>query len=281
MKDTLKRELISIFFYENNFNNKVVEFWDRFVIKKHDGSKLIIGQSDNYDYQLDEFVQAILNEDEYFLIKFLDDVEGSVTEYIDEDKLMRENYDWMITVLNSEGKEFLSPDYALEEFDGRAYDIHEAVLDDFWYNWIGEMEAELEKAAAGLVDIYHYKGKDWYITPAVRYNSIRIPYLDYQEKEIIGISDIEYAYIDVSKKTKEAATKCLKILNKYKRSMELDSVPCFVDYFINEKHSIKNADWEQIIDFVQKPEYNELYEKLEHEKLADLFVEQYRKSEKE
>jgi len=276
MNKELKYDLIRIFLRENGFEHRFTEFGNHFVLKKHDGTKLTIGLSDA-EYEIDDMVEAIVDGDENYLISFLDEINGTVTEYVGKDKLVRENYDWMVAVLNSEGKEFLSLDYALEEFDGRAYGIHESVLDDFWWNRAGEMEAELTKAAAGLVDVYHYKGKDWYITPAIKYDSFYIPYLDYWEHEIEGTYEFDYVYIDMKGKTKEAAKRCLEILQKYKREMELKSIPYFVGYFVEEKYDIE-FNREQIIEFIQEQENSDLYKKLKHEELADLFAKTVQKN---
>ena len=57
MTPKIMHELIKIFLIENRYEDNFVEFGDKFVIKKHDNTKLIIGPSTEEDYLIEELLK--------------------------------------------------------------------------------------------------------------------------------------------------------------------------------------------------------------------------------
>jgi len=268
-------------------------FGDSIIVKAGD-KKIAIGFGSNMDICVDDYV----DDDDYQcyegyfdIIKELESLANKGLVPISEQDY--EEYcinfgnqrDYAYAYISPEYDMYddvsmLGTEYAIDTFDGYAWDIHEHVLDFFWSYEIEEFASEINRLSNGLVEVYTYKGKEWYIVPAIDSDfteySVQIRDAETGEYEEY-VSDPYYFYCDPDREdVKKAASDVVEYLTNYKHDMEIRSGVYFVEKLIKEQKSQLEIDSETIENFI----YNEGFEfadKLEWDKVAQFLIKKHEK----
>jgi len=176
----------------------------------------------------------------------------------------------------------LSTEFAVETFDGYAWDIHEYVLDSFWNYEIDDVSSEIDRLSNSLVDVYTYKGKEWYIVPALDADfteySVQIRDAETGEYEEYFSEPYYFHYDPNREDVKKAATDVVEYLANYKHDMEIRSGVYFVEKLIKEQKPQLEIGFETIEDFIYNEGY-ELADKLDWDKVAQILIKKYEKGE--
>ena len=197
-------------------------FGDSIVVKA-DNKKIVIGFGSNTDICIDDYIDGddYQRYEGYFdIIKELESLANnglvpiSEHDYEEHSINFSEQRDYAYAYISPgygmyDNISVLNTEYAIDTFDGYAWDIHEYVLDSFWNYEIESFALEIERLSNGLVDVYTYKGKEWYIVPAIDANfteysvQIRDPETgEYEEY----ISEPYYFYYDPDREDVKKAT---------------------------------------------------------------------------
>jgi len=223
---------------------KFVEFGDKIIIKTVDEKKKIIAWDSDADFSiLDNFLEAVKeiedrlgtsidNLDEIFTDKELFDVIfgvlaeniadfifetcllGTVVAKNTDDESLNNNI-WYIStkltnnmlIVHSENDCVFSPGFTTHIFDGKSYFYHNIALEEFWNSGFEILCSEISKIGGSDVDVYTYKGKQWYIVPAINLfeietlDSILEFYVSFENDPIVSEKiDKIYKLLDTTKK---------------------------------------------------------------------------------
>ena len=99
-----------------------------------------------------------------------------------------------------------------EYFDGRSYEYCNLELEDFWNYFDGDVFDYIDPDRD--ITVYHRKGKDWYVAPAVEEIEITLYY-----KNDDGEEDWEVQIAYIYKENKELVDKALNTLSEIKASL--------------------------------------------------------------
>jgi len=114
----------------------------------------------------------------------------------------------------------LNEDHCLKVFDGTSYKYADIVLQDFW-DTIDKFKSKIYKMSEGKVDVYTYKGKEWYITPSVIDIDYRI-YIHYFDSFILGedySDEISCVAYHIDEETEPIARNIVNYLEETKQDL--------------------------------------------------------------
>ena len=103
----------------------------------------------------------------------------------------------------------------VEKFDGRIFNFNETAIDEAWEILNGDPFKDIDPNDA--IVVWHRKGKDFYITPAMDYDALEIEYLEDNEY-IIDQVDI---YYNLSSNAESIVSQAIQILKDIKRKCEI------------------------------------------------------------
>jgi len=268
-------------------------FGDSIIIKA-DNKKIVIGFRSNMDICIDDYI----DEDNYQEYEGYFDIVKELESLANNGLVPISEQDYEVHSINF-GKQrdyayayistrhdmydninVLNTEYAIDTFDGYAWNICSYVLDSFWNYEIDEVASEIKRLSNDLVEVYTYKGKEWYIVPAIDANfteySVQIRNPETGEYEEY-ISEPYYFYYDPDREdVKKAASDVVEYLTNYKHDMEIRSGLYVVEKLIKEQKPQLEIGTETIEDFIYNEGY-ELADKLDWNEIARLLIKKHEK----
>lgn len=109
-----------------------------------------------------------------------------------------------------------------ETVNGRMYEVYnDYALEEFW-NYIDNHSAAFDEIDSDeKVIVYHYKGKDWYVAPAVYIEDLTISYLEKDNNKYY--LETEYVEFETYTVDHEIMQKCKDYLLNIKKELEIKS----------------------------------------------------------